>query len=197
MTFSLFGIKFELSYIFFSVVVIFLAFDRTGIYLPLLIGVIIHEMSHIIFILIFKSKVSSIRLIIGAISVEYVEICSKIKKIIALLAGPISNILLAYIFYCFNLEIWCAVNIVLGLYNLLPINGLDGGAVLGEILEQFCSERTVNAIINILTVLVLSGYSFLWIYNSNDIRSNISVILLLIYIITPLIVKKVLKDKSF
>lgn len=192
MCFSLYGIRFEISYLFLSFVLTFIAFDRTGIYIPLLLGVIIHETSHLVLVYIFKSKVKAVKLILGAITVEYLDICSKPKKIVALLAGPISNLIVALISYKFNNNLYCAVNLILGIYNLLPINGLDGGAMLSQLFDGLVPHVVIKKIIAYISFLVSIAAIFFVIYKRA--QNLVSIVIICIYIITPLIFKKILKD---
>ena len=79
--FSFRGVKFEISYLFLCLLILYIAFDKTGLYIPLILCIILHEISHLIFIIIFKSKVKSVKLILGAISIEYVDLYKRYKKI--------------------------------------------------------------------------------------------------------------------
>ena len=194
MSFSLLGIKFEISYIFASLIVLYIAFDRTGMLSYLLIGIIIHELSHLLFVYIFRSKICSVKLIIGAISIEYRDFCDRYKRIITLLMGPVSNLIIAGISYYFMYEKMFAVNLVIAIYNLLPIKGLDGGSILFEVLLSFLCEEKANAFLNIITMVISTSCLITCFF---VFKNNLSMIIILVYIVTPIIFKKILKDRSF
>ena len=192
MSFKLFGVKFEIDYVFVSLFVIYIAVDRTGIILPLLGSIIIHECSHLLCIFIFKSKVKTVKLIVGVISVEYADICDSYKKIIALLAGPVSNIALALIFKMLNNDAVFALNIVIAIYNLLPLDGLDGGAIAAEIFTSFLPENKARNILLFINLFFLTSISLMWFL---FFKNNVFILIVVLYLLTPFIFKKILKDK--
>lgn len=194
MSFYVLGIKFEISYIFASLIVLYIAFDRTGMFSYLLVSIIIHELSHLLFVYIFKSKIYSVRLIIGAISIEYSDFCDKYKRIITLLMGPISNLIIAAMSYYTMHEKMFAVNLVIAIYNMLPIKGLDGGSILLEVLVKFIDEQKANLALTIITMIIAI---FGLIACVTIFKNNLSMIIIFIYIITPIIFKKILKDRPF
>ena len=192
MSFKLFGVKFEIDYIFVSLFVIYIAVDRTGIILQLLGSIIIHELSHLLCILLFKSKVKAVKLIVGVISVEYADICESYKKIIALLAGPVSNIALALILKMLNNDVVFALNIVIAIYNLLPLDGLDGGAIAAEIFTSFLPENKARNILLFINLFFLTSISLMWFL---FFKNNVFILIVVLYLFTPFIFKKILKDK--
>lgn len=192
MSFKLFGVKFEIDYVFVSLFVIYIAVDRTGIMLPLLGSIVIHELSHLLCIFLFKSEVKAVKLIVGVISVEYADICESYKKIIALLAGPASNIALALIFKMHNNDVVFALNIVIAIYNLLPLDGLDGGAIAAEIFTSFLPENKARNILLFINLFFLTSISLMWFL---FFKNNVFILIVVLYLFTPFIFKKILKDK--
>lgn len=194
MHFTFCGIKFEVDYVFSALITVYIACDKTGIFLSLLVSILVHEVAHLFFIILFKSKVKSVKLIVGAVSVEYAEICETHKKVITVLAGPISNIMLALISFSFKNENLFILNLVVAIYNLLPLDGLDGGTIFHELLDLFLTEEKAELLFKITNISVFSTLLFLWFCFFKD---NLYILIILLYLITPYIFKKILKDRRF
>ena len=192
LNFTIFGVKFEIDYVFASLIVIYIAIDRTGILLPLLVGILIHEFSHLLFILLFKSKIKAVKLKVGAISVEYSDICDANKKIIALFAGPFSNVALAIFFKVLKNDTIFVLNAVIAIFNLLPLDGLDGGAIAYELLISFFAVQTVKKVMMFISITLLTTLSLSWLL---FFKNNLFILIMILYLFTPFIFKKILKDK--
>ena len=100
---------------------------------PMLLAALGHEAGHLLALGIFRVPVEEILLLpLGALIVApRQERLSYGRELLAVLAGPAANLLLALL----SARIWggyvfAGANVLLGLYNLLPIRGLDGGRAL-------------------------------------------------------------------
>lgn len=192
---------------------LFLLTSQFEIYIILFIFAILHELGHLIAGLILKFKPEEIKLTPLGLQIRFKtspkEINSKIKKAkeinikkaIIALAGPITNLVIAVIvilveyfnislknMYIYQIIIYS--NLIIGLFNLIPIYPMDGGRILKEILNIYCGRKkaykityiTSKAILIILTaiasitilfvqniaVLLIIGY--LWYLEINEIR---------------------------
>lgn len=191
MTFSWLGIRFEISYIFACALTVFIAADRTGIFLPMLTAVILHEAGHILCLALFKCRIRAVRLVVGTLGIEYDGTVSGVKKAAALLAGPAMNILIFAICRLTGYEEASAINLVIAIYNLLPLRGLDGGAVLEDILLGLLTEKTVNIIFVAIAFSAAAVIIGLYFLNADSDGANISLLLFGIYLILPFIIKKI------
>lgn len=190
MCFKIYNIYFEVDYIFLSLLIIYIAFDRTGIYLPLLLSVIIHEFSHILCLILFKCKFYSVKLNIGAITIKYNENISKPKKIISILMGPLSNLLISYIGFTLKNELLIYINLILAFYNFLPINGLDGGEIIKIVLSGVLNDKLIENVLSALTIIVSTAILMTcFIFKI----FSVNVLLFCVYLISPLILKNLLK----
>lgn len=190
MRFRLFGIDFYISYIIICAFLIFTAGDTTGQFLPLAFSVCIHEASHIIMLLTFGQKLKRAEFKIGALIIEYSSYATKTERIIALFAGPCSNLILALIARPFGEQRLFNINILLFLYNLLPVRGLDGGSLLEAIFEEKISGKRISIILNALTIAVAFAMLAGFIILLKKGVVNYSLILFSIYLVLPLTVKK-------
>lgn len=130
-----------------------------------------HELSHVAIAALFGSGVKKINIRVCGLSINLTNRFYGIKALLVYLAGPMSNLLLAAIFY--NLPIVFEINICLALINIIPIKPLDGF----NILNVFVSKKIKKIISYIaeLMLLVLGIVIFIKF-------CNISLIFLLIYI---------------
>ena len=190
MKFVLFGITFEISYLFLTFIALFIAFDKTALFIPLLLSVLLHELAHIAVIFGCGSRVQAIRLVPGKLGVEFSEIISKKCGILALLAGPFCNLVFALCSYRVGDKVSFGINLLLCIYNLLPLRGLDGGAIIELLFSGLVSQRLINKLLSALTMFTSVGVFILFFVLKELDIVNYSLIIFSIYLIMPLIIKK-------
>ena len=112
--------------------------------------VIIHELGHIFFIKIFKYKLIKIEIFpFGGFTTIHKSLNSSItKEIIIAFGGIFFQLLSLVIFSCFVKvktsyisRLFINYNLILLIFNLLPINPLDGYIILKTNLEKFFSYQ--------------------------------------------------------
>lgn len=80
-------------------------------------------------------------------------------------AGPAASFLLAFLIYPLNGSFFAAIfaaTLSLGLFNLLPVSGFDGGRLLGAILTPLLGERVGTQTVRIgsyLSIFLLFSLS--------------------------------------
>lgn len=194
----------------FVFILIFFITKQIKIYTLLMFFAFIHELAHLVMGIIMGLKPESIRLSIYGFSISYKTECDdynkkikkgnflSIKKIMIALAGPAINliiILFTLIYYrtygvskLFNVNIDQIIyaNILLVLFNMIPIYPLDGGRILKEIIYIYegleKSYTSINLISNIsLFILTVFASFFIMLFQ------NISVLLIIVYLWTLVI----------
>ena len=139
-----------------------------------LVAALCHEAGHLAVLRWFRVPVEAIVVTpMGAvISAPLQEQLSYPRELLAVLAGAAVNLLLAVVFARVSGDyLFAGANFLLGVYNLLPIRGLDGGRALYLLAawrsEPFAAQR-LAAVVNAVTLAVLLGLSaaLLWFTGS-------------------------------
>lgn len=110
----------------------------------------------------------------------------ELKKIIVAFAGPLTNILLIIFFTYFNIdliskELAIYANILIFVFNLVPIYPLDGGRILKGIIHiayggkqaKIITNKVANITILIITIIGSIGIFYL---------ENIAIFLIIIFL---------------
>lgn len=180
--------------------ILFYLTKQIEIYALLMIFALLHECGHLIAGLILKFKPEKINIMPMGVSISFkipiddynIKIKNanllSIKKIIIALSGPIINIIIAIIliFFDFNLDEIKRLNIIYAniiicIFNLLPIYPLDGGRILKQIIKikygVINSIKYTNKIQNLIMILVTIISSIAIYY-----FKNISILFIIIYL---------------
>ena len=144
-----------------------------GTVLPLvLVSALCHELGHLFVLWCLHVPVERLTLSpLGAvITAPDQEKLSYGRELLAVLAGPAVNLILALMFarVCGD-YLFAGANAILGVYNLLPVDGLDGGRALFLLLswctEPFTALRITRAV-NLIVMALLLGLSILLLYRT-------------------------------
>lgn len=174
----------------FLFIVIFAVTHQIEIYVWMMLFAFIHELGHMVAGILLKLKPKSLKLMPFGISItfetyDYKKLIEK-KKIILALAGPLTNFLIAIFFAILHIDINLKEtiiysNILIGIFNLVPIYPLDGGRILkGVIRSKFSemkSDEIVNRISNLIIVLLTAISSIAILY-----FKNLAILFVLVYL---------------
>lgn len=182
--------------------IIFYFTKQIEIYALLMIFAILHEMGHLICGIVLGLKPKSLKIMPLGISIEFSVICNdynkkiksanllSLKKMIIALAGPITNLIIIAICltlkkymnpFLFNQIIYA--NILIAIFNLLPIYPLDGGRFIQSLIHILKGNKQAigytNYISNICVILT-TMFASIGIYY----YKNIAILLIIIYLWT-------------
>ena len=174
----------------FLFIIIFILTHQIEIYAWIMLFAFIHELGHMMAGIFLKLKPKSLNLMPFGISItfetyEYKKLI-EIKKILIAIAGPLTNLIICLIasFLHINTETKLLImysNILIALFNLIPLYPLDGGRILKGMIrlkyEKMKSDEIVNKISNILVITLTALSSIVILY-----LKNIAILFVVIYL---------------
>lgn len=184
----------------FVFIIIFWITRQIEIYGILMLFAFFHELGHLFagIILGFKPKSLSINPVGLSIAFhvkvdDYNERVRKgnilaVKKLIIALMGPAVNFLIVIVFMLFDLDFFYIrrefviySNILIGLFNLIPVYPLDGGRILKSLLHIVVglqkSYEYINVVSNVCVVMLTFFSSIIVFY-----LKNLSVVVIIGYL---------------
>lgn len=168
MEFKIKDTKYIISFGFPAIIVFFIIFDKIGLAPIFLLSIFLHEMAHIFVLLFTNKKIKEISFNLTGIAIKADTLYKNMGEEFALhFAGPFVNLFIGAITYITGkFAFFSAVNLVMGLFNLLPIGSLDGGNILSMIIrdetieKQYKIKKAVN-IVTFIPMLILGIYLFI------------------------------------
>ena len=168
--------------------ILFLVLRQFDLYLIFLIFIVAHEMAHLAvgMLMGLRPKVFSINPLGMAVEFYSFKERKVYKKIATYLAGPIMNLGLAIIFAVVPMENGLRekivyTNLVLAIFNLMPILPLDGGKILKEILVKSVGNKNAAIFMNKLTQVILVVITVLYSIFILQMK-NFAIFLLIVYL---------------
>ena len=153
------------TYIFFALVLLCISAE---IFICFFICAFFHEIGHIGSACLLKAKIKKVTVYPYGAEIKFESnLLPYYKDVLISLSGPFMNIILALIGHYFGTgDFFIIYNIVLCIMNLLPINNLDGGAVLYGSLCFFLDGSTAFRILKAVSTFFLF---ILWVLSSYSI----------------------------
>ena len=169
----------------FIFLIVFYFTKQIEIYSIIMIFAIIHEMGHMLMGILLGLKPEKVEIMPFGVAVSFkvksedynekIKNARKIelKKIAIATAGPLTNLILILIFlYLPNINIkFVYANLLIMLFNLIPIFPLDGGRILKSIIHIFKGYKTAiiytNKISNTVLLIITTLSSIAIMYYKN------------------------------
>lgn len=195
--------RFRIDLKIFILLLLFYLTKQIHIYATLMIFAMIHEIGHLLAGLLLGMKPEKIEIKPFGFSIsfklttkEYNKKIRKanlleLKKIIVALAGPVTNALIISIVLNAHGDLWQSLiiiytNLLLILFNILPIYPLDGGRILKGILHIYIGRKNAikySNMISFITITILTLISSIAILYLENIAIFLGIIYLWILFI--------------
>ncbi len=196
MKFRLFGIEIYVSVFFFALITVMLATDRTGFVLPTVFAVALHECGHLFMMWLLDSTPKRIKLIPASVQITSSFSRGYKNDILVSLSGPAVNLLLFgtlyYNYVCFENRttlVFSLVNLLIGVFNLLPVKGLDGGTVLFSVLCKHTDINKACLLLKFVTVIFATAIIITAVLFTIKGKINISLYIMGIYLLIASLIK--------
>lgn len=180
--------RFRIDLKIFIFIILFYFTKQIELYAYIMLFAIIHELGHLLAGILLGMKPEKLELMPFGVSVsfkinvkEYNKKVKKanfleVKKIIVALAGPITNFIIILITSNLKLDIVKSLiviytNLLIMIFNLLPVYPLDGGRILKGILHinlgKRKAEKYINNISRVTVMIITAISSILILYVQN------------------------------
>ena len=142
---------FLISFLFFSLN------NNLRAYLLSVIASLLHEIVHVLFIVLYKDKITKITLNIfgGKIEKANTKLLSNKKEVLINLSAPIFNILIGVTTLSIDKNNqWGIVNLFIGIFNIIPFVNFDGGRGLYYFITDISTEKNAKKFLTIMSIIV-------------------------------------------
>lgn len=190
--------RFRIDLKIFLFLLLFYFTRQIEIYVIMILFAVVHELGHLLMGLMLKMKPERIELMPFGLSISFkvnVQDINKkrgngnqqvFKEILVASAGPLTNLIILIFTYVFfgnsnfsSLVIYA--NLLILIFNLLPIYPLDGGRILNGILHILFGRleaRSLSFDISMVVTIVLTAVSSIGILYFH----NIAIFLIVLYV---------------
>ncbi len=190
--------RFRIDLKIFIFLILFYFTKQIEIYAMIMFFAILHELGHLLAGLLLRMKPEKMEIMPYGVSISFqltpedynkkIKLGNQLelKKILVAIAGPITNFIIILITLHMKYSIFFMLkiiysNLLLILFNLLPIYPLDGGRIIKSILHillgKIKAEKYIN-LISYITLIVVTFVSSILIYQIENIAIFLMVIIL-------------------
>lgn len=181
----------KISFSFFAVFLLGAVSDTFGVFLMSFAASLIHELTHIIFILLFKARVTSFSISVFGGNIRRETLCDigNVKECVISFSAPLLNIIVGsfFIFLSDKTFLFGALNLFLGIFNIMPFYSFDGGRGLFYLLTIRFSYKTAHKIITAASVTVTVCFSFVSVFIFFNYSKNYWLLILSVYMILSIV----------
>jgi len=187
MSFGIGSVRIQIKFLFVAFMTLLLFTDTTGLMIYGYIFSMVHEAGHLLMMAYFRNPPEEIIFEIYGIRIVKQDRLIWYQEAAVLLAGPITNLAIGMLIWWLSgrPNILTAYNLVLGILNLLPIAGLDGGQLASLLLGRWlgpAGEKVAAAVsILLLAPLIAAGF---YVFIGGE--GNITLLLVVLFLLVTL-----------
>ena len=136
----------RLDFSFFAVIALFLFVDSSGFGLSALFACALHELSHLAVMMMFGIYPEMMTFYGAGIRItsSKTEYAAVLPRILILSAGCAANFAAFALFWLKGEDAAAAINLLVGMFNLLPVGELDGASLLRTLLIKMCAPEKID-----------------------------------------------------
>lgn len=157
---KIFKTRLRFCFSFFAVLTVFMMSNSRRLGVAALAACGIHEFSHLLVMIMFGISPEIVTFYGAGIQITSTQIekARTVKRIVILSAGCMANFIAAAALFLYGNAAAAVINLLIGIFNLLPIGELDGAALLKMLFIRICRPECVDK------VLMLSGIASSVVY---------------------------------
>lgn len=186
--------KFSVDVSFALCVTLMLILDESGLGAIGLFCCIFHEAAHIVCLRILGEAPACVKLSFYGIKLERIPNANlgRVGEMAVYACGPAANIILSALFFILSsdnpsMKTAAAISLMTGIFNLIPCRPLDGGNILGCLLDFLFEEEKAEKLILIVSfavILPMTAFSvFLFVRAGNPTLALVTAYLLFVCIL--------------
>lgn len=196
--FNFLGCTFTISFPFLTILTLLLLIDNNGTIVYGVLAALIHELGHISAMMIKKCRPQKISF--RAFDINIID-KTRVKRnynddLFILISGPMFNLIFCLLLYIIHKFCGCDwlirpiyENIFIAVFNILPIESLDGGQIFFNLLCRRLSVKTAANFTVLISFMVLLPVAVFGFYILIVSRYNFLLLLLSCYLMGILLLK--------
>lgn len=162
--------------------------DKENTVVFCILAAVLHELGHIVMMKALKVRLRAVSLRLFDVLMEADPPGSLAADVLITLGGPMSNFLFALLCAVLGMRLWMP-HLVLGIFNLLPVEGLDGGHLLYIVLSRLLPPRPCEMISKILSFVFILPFLTAGIYILIRTRYNYTLLFVSLYLMAVLLLR--------
>lgn len=194
MKFTFKGCTITINFYFFAIAAIISLFDSGGMMIGGIISAMLHEFGHLTAMMVIPGQIpAEVNVTPFGMRIKNNPVAEFMRgRITVLAAGSAVNLALAVIFISI-LPHFAAMNFILGTMNLLPVDTLDGGGIMKNLLCRRFSEKISECILTVISIVVLIALAFVGVYILFRTRYNFTLLGMALWLLVSVILHLIKK----